>query len=377
MKQLVTSYGFNKTAKTVTLSGYTTVSPAGLLMIVNANTNTIIYNFADTTQTATFSGNVVTLTYDTTGMNNSDPLQIYYDDGSAADCVQTISNYYVSVSGTLTTLISGASQSGMIVWGTGTSGQTQVQTVSGSYVSVSGAVSVTGSVQVSGAVQVSGTVTANTGLSAAAFSGQIAWGTGTSGQTWVQTTSGSYVSVSGAVSVTGSVQVSGAVQISGTVTANTGLSGASFSGQIVWGAGSSGQVYSKTYSGDAVTIVMSLQYRLGTMSGIALGSGNLVSGGYTSASLAASQAIYYKGAQITISSGTPASGTAFIVTLIPATGGFASGAVLTSAAFSSASLFQNPPSSPFILMSGDIINVTTVSNSNSGFTWATRICFSQ
>ena len=248
-----------------------------------------------------------------------------------------------------------------------------VTVASGTPVGVSGAVV---SIASGTPVGISGQIIGQS-MSGGSESGLIVWGYGTSGQFPVQTTSGSYVSVSGAVSVTGSVQVSGAVQISGTVTANTGLSGASFSGQIVWGAGSSGQVYSKTYSGDAVTIVMSLQYRLGTMSGIALGSGNLVSGGYTSASLAASQAIYYKGAQITISSGTPASGTAFIVTLIPATGGFASGAVLTSAAFSSASLFQNPPSSPFILMSGDIINVTTVSNSNSGFTWATRICFSQ
>ena len=303
MKQLVTSYGFNKTAKTVTLSGYTTVSPAGLLMIVNANTNTIIYNFADTTQTATFSGNVVTLTYDTTGMNNSDPLQIYYDDGSAADCVQTISNYYVSVSGTLTTLISGASQSGMIVWGTGTSGQTQVQTVSGSYVSVSGAVSVTGSVQVSGAVQVSGTVTANTGLSAAAFSGQIAWGTGTSGQTWVQTTSGSYVSVSGAVSVTGSVQVSGAVQISGTVTANTGLSGASFSGQIVWGTGTSGQVNTQTASGSYVSVSGSVAASV--TGGVQVSGAVQVSG---TVSIVSGTGVRVSGETVTVTGGVQVSG---------------------------------------------------------------------
>lgn len=254
MKQLVTSYGFNKTAKTVTLSNYSTVSLAGLLLITNTTNNKIIYNFADSTTTATASGNVVTLSYDTTGMNNTDALQIFYEDGNPENCVQTISNYYVSVSGAVSVLMSGGSQSGAIYWGTGTSGQVQVQTVSGSYLSVSGAVSVTGSVQVSGAVQVSGTVTANTGLSGAAFSGQIAWGTGTSGQTWVQTTSGSYVSVSGSVAVTGGIQVSGSVQVSGTVTANTGLSGASFSGQIVWGTATSGQVNVQTTSGSYVSV---------------------------------------------------------------------------------------------------------------------------
>ena len=224
---------------------------------------------------------------------------------------------------------------------------------SGTPVGVSGAVI---SIASGTPVGISGQIIGQS-MSGGSESGMVVWGYGTSGQFPIQTISGSYVSISGVIGQT--------------------ISGASQSGMVVWGAGSSGQVYSKTYSGDSVTVVKSLQFQVATMSGVTLGSGNAVSGGYTSASLAATQPIYYKSAQITISSGTPAAGTAFIVTLIPATGGFASGAVLTSAAFSSASLFQNPPSSPFVLMSGDIINVTTVSNTNSGFTWATRIVLSQ
>ena len=208
--------------------------------------------------------------------------------------------------------------SGQMVWGTGTSGQVQVQTTSGSFVTVSGTVSTSVSgntvttsisgnvVQISGQfvstsisgnavitsvsgdavlTSVSGNVI-STGLSGASFSGQITWGTGTSGQVWVQTTSGSYVSISGAVStsVSGNVvltsisgnvittSISGnVVQISGqsvstsvsgnvvsaSVSGNavvTGLSGASFSGQITWGIGTSGQVQVITTSGSYVSI---------------------------------------------------------------------------------------------------------------------------
>jgi hypothetical protein len=126
-----------------------------------------------------------------------------------------------------------------------------------------------------------------------------------------------------------------------------------------------------------VPVTTTPSYQIGTMSGVALGSGNMVSGGYTSASLTANQPLYYKNSMISTLSGTASAGTAFLVTLIPAQGGFASGVVLVSAAFITASVLVNPPSSPFILMSGDAIVTTTVSNANSGFTWNTRTIFSQ
>jgi predicted RNA-binding Zn ribbon-like protein len=84
MKTLVTNYSFDKTAKTVTLTDYTTINQAGLLLITNTTDGQIIYNFADPTAGATVAGNVITLEYDTTSMDNGDALQIYYDDPAIA-----------------------------------------------------------------------------------------------------------------------------------------------------------------------------------------------------------------------------------------------------------------------------------------------------
>lgn len=80
MKTLVRSYSFNKTAKTVTFSGYTSISLENVLLITNVNTNTIIYNFAASGKGGTVATNVLTLDYDTSSMSDSDTLQIFYDD---------------------------------------------------------------------------------------------------------------------------------------------------------------------------------------------------------------------------------------------------------------------------------------------------------
>ena len=133
---------------------------------------------------------------------------------------------------TLTASISGqpVTVSGSVVWGAGTSGEIQVQTMSGDYVSVSGAVSISGNVVIT---SVSGNVV-SASLSGGSISGQMVWGTGTSGQVQVQTTSGSFVTVSGTVitSVSGNiVQVSGKavfVYVSG------GSFSADVSGNVVW-----------------------------------------------------------------------------------------------------------------------------------------------
>jgi len=117
-------------------------------------------------------------------------------------------------------------------------------------------------------------------------------------------------------------------------------------------------------------------YQIQTASGIALGSGDLLSGGSVSTSLVAASPIYYNYAQCALASGTPAAATAFIVTHIAANG-YASGTVLTSAAFGKASIIAIPPVQPFLLMSGDAIVATTVSNNTSGSTWNTRIVFNQ
>lgn len=61
------------------------------MLITNVSTNQIIYNFADPLAGGSVFGNVVTLDYNTSGMNNSDKLQIYYDTPSAPASDQTLS----------------------------------------------------------------------------------------------------------------------------------------------------------------------------------------------------------------------------------------------------------------------------------------------
>jgi hypothetical protein len=83
MKALINDYVFDKTAKTVTFTDFTTIDLAGVLLITNTSTGAIIYNFADPLLGGTVSGKVLTLEYDTTAMSNTDKLQVWYDDAIA------------------------------------------------------------------------------------------------------------------------------------------------------------------------------------------------------------------------------------------------------------------------------------------------------
>ena len=80
MKQQILNYTFNKTAKTVTFTDYTTIRLDSLLLITNVTDNIIIYNFANPSLGGTVATNVLTLTYDTSAMADADKLQIFYDD---------------------------------------------------------------------------------------------------------------------------------------------------------------------------------------------------------------------------------------------------------------------------------------------------------
>ena len=80
MKIKVNNYTFNKTAKTVTFNDYTSIRLDGVLLITNVTRNIIIYNFASPALGGSLIGNVLTLTYDTSAMNNTDSLQIFYED---------------------------------------------------------------------------------------------------------------------------------------------------------------------------------------------------------------------------------------------------------------------------------------------------------
>jgi len=75
------SYAFNASAKTITFSNLSqTITLANILLITNVTANTIIYNFASSTNGAvSFTNNVLTLDHNTTSMSNTDILQIYLD----------------------------------------------------------------------------------------------------------------------------------------------------------------------------------------------------------------------------------------------------------------------------------------------------------
>jgi len=77
-KQRIDNYIFNAVAKTITFTDYITVDKGGLFMISNGGK--IIYNFADENNQGIIVGNVLTLVYDTSTMNNNDKLTIVYDD---------------------------------------------------------------------------------------------------------------------------------------------------------------------------------------------------------------------------------------------------------------------------------------------------------
>ena len=81
-KQIIQNYIFDASARTLTLSDFTTVRLDGLQLITNVTDNTIIYNFAAPTLGATVSDNVITLAYDTTSMTDTDSIQIIYDSGT-------------------------------------------------------------------------------------------------------------------------------------------------------------------------------------------------------------------------------------------------------------------------------------------------------
>ena len=80
MKILITNYSFDASGKTITFNDYTSILLERVLLITNVTDNVIIYNFADPNKGGTVSDNVLTLTYDTTSMSDTDKLQIFYDD---------------------------------------------------------------------------------------------------------------------------------------------------------------------------------------------------------------------------------------------------------------------------------------------------------
>jgi hypothetical protein len=89
---IVGGYTFNPAAKTIIFTGLQyTITLANILLITNTTANTIIYNFADSTNGAvSFANNVLTLDYNTASMNATDALQIYIDVESYEESLATL-----------------------------------------------------------------------------------------------------------------------------------------------------------------------------------------------------------------------------------------------------------------------------------------------
>lgn len=97
MKVLFTDYTFNAAAKTITFNTSTSVGLNNVLLITNVTDNIIIYNFANPNLGGTISNNVLTLTYNTTTMSNTDSLQIFIDIGGGAATEETLEKLTQSV----------------------------------------------------------------------------------------------------------------------------------------------------------------------------------------------------------------------------------------------------------------------------------------
>jgi hypothetical protein len=79
MKILFEDYTFNAAAKQITFNTSEAISLQQLLIITNVTDNLIIYNFADPNYGGTITNNVLTLTYNTSLMSDSDSLQIFLE----------------------------------------------------------------------------------------------------------------------------------------------------------------------------------------------------------------------------------------------------------------------------------------------------------
>lgn len=90
MKTKINNYTFDASAKTITFGDYVAIELERLLLITNVTDNIIIYNFAVPNNGGAVSGNVLTLAYDTTGMSDSDKLQIFYDDPDGKEKVMVM-----------------------------------------------------------------------------------------------------------------------------------------------------------------------------------------------------------------------------------------------------------------------------------------------
>lgn len=75
---IVDKYTFDKANKKITFPDIQDIRLEGFQLITNVSTGVIIYQFNNPLKGGTLSGNILTLTYDTTSMLDTHKLQIIY-----------------------------------------------------------------------------------------------------------------------------------------------------------------------------------------------------------------------------------------------------------------------------------------------------------
>jgi len=79
LTQIIKNYEFDASARTITFSDYDAIRLENVLVIVNKSRNNyIIYSSTNTNRMGSVAGNVLTLTYNTESMSDTDILQIRY-----------------------------------------------------------------------------------------------------------------------------------------------------------------------------------------------------------------------------------------------------------------------------------------------------------
>lgn len=78
--QIIKNYQFSAANKQIVFLDYKTVSLSGIKLITNVTTGAIIFQFNSATLNGSVSGNVLTLTFNTSAMSNTDILAIIYED---------------------------------------------------------------------------------------------------------------------------------------------------------------------------------------------------------------------------------------------------------------------------------------------------------
>lgn len=91
MQSIITNYTFIPASKQIDFSSYSGFDIQKLKAVINITTNQLIYQSGNPTYGySSFALNVLTLVFDTTAMNDSDLLQIYYDTANGDNSLSNI-----------------------------------------------------------------------------------------------------------------------------------------------------------------------------------------------------------------------------------------------------------------------------------------------